>query len=567
MNPLFLICLLFAPLLFPHWNPTTATFASEEVGFLSTASRWVVDQSGRRVKLACANWAAHLDPIVAEGLGSRPVGDIAAAVRSMGFNCVRLTWPLYLVTNASLTSVTVGESLRRLGLVESAAGVAVNNPQFVDLTLIQAFKDIISIISKTKPELLYKDALLIMQKVVSTLDRHDIMVILDNQISTPGWCCSKYDGNGFFGDTFFDPNEWLRGLQIMAETFNSSRNVVGMSLRNELRGPKQNLVDWYRYMQMGAEAVHLVNPNVLVILSGLDYDKVLTFLSVKQVELTFEGKLVFELHWYGFSDGGDWKNGNINAVCANISRLMMVKGGFLLKQGFPLFLSEFGVDIRGYNQGDNHFLSCFLSVAAELDFDWAIWALQGSYYIREGKPNFDETYGVLSSDWRKPRNLNFLQRIEALQYPFQGPGLSNRSSHHIIFHPLTGLCVLQSRSNGEPVLGSCGEYQAWSYTSELNLVLKDAGLCLQAGADGEEVKFGTQCKNLGSKWVQITDSRMLLSTYAEDNGHMVCLDLGPENSIITSTCKCLVEEGPCSSESQWFKIVDSKEKVAHIIYS
>ncbi|KAG0461109.1 hypothetical protein HPP92_021406 [Vanilla planifolia] len=217
----------------------------------------------------------------------------------------------------------------------------------------------------------------------------------------------------------------------MAETFNSSRNVVGMSLRNELRGPKQNLVDWYRYMQMGAEAVHLVNPNVLVILSGLDYDKVLTFLSVKQVELTFEGKLVFELHWYGFSDGGDWKN---------------------------------------------------------------------------------------------------------------------------------GLCVLQSRSNGEPVLGSCGEYQAWSYTSELNLVLKDAGLCLQAGADGEEVKFGTQCKNLGSKWVQITDSRMLLSTYAEDNGHMVCLDLGPENSIITSTCKCLVEEGPCSSESQWFKIVDSNRE-------
>ncbi|KAG0450033.1 hypothetical protein HPP92_026964 [Vanilla planifolia] len=327
MNPLFLICLLFAPLLFPHWTPTTATFASG-VGFLSTSSRWVVDQSGRRVKLACANWAAHLDPIVAEGLGSRPVGDIAAAVRSMGFNCVRLTWPLYLVTNASLTSVTVGESLRRLGLAESAAAVAVHNPQFVDLTLIQAFKE-----------------------VVSTLDRHDIMVILDNQISTPGWCCSKYDGNGFFGDTFFDPNEWLRGLQIMAETFNSSRNVVGMSLRNELRGPKQNLVDWYRYMQMGAEAVHLVNPNVLVILSGLDYDKVLTFLSVEQVELTFEGKLVFELHWYGFSDGGDWENGNINEVCANISRLMMVKGGFLLKQGFPLFLSEFGVDIRGYNQG------------------------------------------------------------------------------------------------------------------------------------------------------------------------------------------------------------------------
>ncbi|KAG0462636.1 hypothetical protein HPP92_021112 [Vanilla planifolia] len=274
---------------------------------LSTSSRWVVDQSGRReARLRELGRASRSHrgrgPRQPTGWRHRRCGEVhgfqlrAAHVASL---------PRYQCFPDVSHSRRVA---RRLGLAESAAAVAVHNPQFVDLTLIQAFKE-----------------------VVSTLDRHDIMVILDNQISTPGWCCSKYDGNGFFGDTFFDPNEWLRGLQIMAETFNSSRNVVGMSLRNELRGPKQNLVDWYRYMQMGAEAVHL------------------------------------------------------------------------------------------------------------------------------------------------------------------------------------GFCVLQSRSNGEPVLVLVGNTRPGSYTSELNLVLKDAGLCLQAGADGEEVKFGTQCKNLGSKWVQITDSRMLLS--------------------------------------------------------
>lgn len=82
---------------------------------------------------------------------------------------------------------------------------------------------------------------------MSALARSNLMVILDNQLSKPGWCCSRYDGNGFFGDVYFDTDEWLGSLKIMATMFNSTSNVVGMSLRNELRGPNQNLTLWYRY--------------------------------------------------------------------------------------------------------------------------------------------------------------------------------------------------------------------------------------------------------------------------------------------------------------------------------
>jgi hypothetical protein len=72
------------------------------------------------------------------------------------------------------------------------------------------------------------------------------MVILDNQMTTPGWCCSTTDGNGFFGDKYFDPEEWLNGLKTMATMFRKTKNVVGMSLRNELRGPYENVSLWYR---------------------------------------------------------------------------------------------------------------------------------------------------------------------------------------------------------------------------------------------------------------------------------------------------------------------------------
>jgi hypothetical protein len=107
---------------------------------LSTASRWIVDEGGDRVKLTCVNWPSHLEPMLAEGLNKRPVGAIAADVAAMGFNCVRLTWPTFMVTNASYSSLTVEQSFQRLSLTDSLAGIRANNPDVIDMKLIDAFK-------------------------------------------------------------------------------------------------------------------------------------------------------------------------------------------------------------------------------------------------------------------------------------------------------------------------------------------------------------------------------------------------------------------------------------------
>lgn len=132
------LVLLAASLLACHHGCAAAAVAAPTT--LSTASRWVVDESGSRVKLACVNWPSHLEPVLAEGLGKRPVGAIAGDVAAMGFNCVRFTWPTFLVTNASYSSLTVAQSFLRLNLTESLAGIRVNNPELVDLKLIDAFK-------------------------------------------------------------------------------------------------------------------------------------------------------------------------------------------------------------------------------------------------------------------------------------------------------------------------------------------------------------------------------------------------------------------------------------------
>jgi hypothetical protein len=248
------------------------------------------------------------------------------------------------------------------------------------------------------------------------------MVILDNHVSKPGWCCGDDDGNGFFGDRDFDPDVWVDGLATMATIFAGVPSVVGLSLRNELRGPRQNTADWYTYMQRGAEAVHAANPRALVIMGGLSYDYDLSFLAARPVGVSFaaEGKLVFEVHWYSFSDARAWEAGNANEVCARAAREFERRGGFLLARGFPLFLSEFGADLRGGDLRGNRYFPCAAAVAAEHDLDWAYWALQGSYALRQGVAGMDEVYGVLDWSWTKPRNETVLPRIQALQRPIQG---------------------------------------------------------------------------------------------------------------------------------------------------
>ncbi|XP_076938600.1 glycosyl hydrolase 5 family protein-like isoform X2 [Bidens hawaiensis] len=510
-----------------HQNPTPEPSPS-----LSTTSRWIVDdrKNGERVKLSCINWVSHLETATPEGLSKQPLDVISKMILDMGFNCVRLTYPLFLFTDDELGSMTFRQSLMKLGLSGSIAGVQVNNPALVDLSLVNVF-----------------------QEVVSNLNDNNVMIILDNHISKPGWCCNDNDGNGFFGDVYFDPEVWMEGLSRVASMFKGYDNVIGMSLRNELRGRRQNIQTWYKYMQKGAERVHAVNPDVLVIVSGLNYDLDLSFLQKNPVTLSFSKKLVFEIHWYGFSDGNDWITSNVNEECGRVIDRMETNALFLLDQGYPLFMSEWGVDQSGTNDNDNRYLNCLLGWAAEHDLDWALWTIVGSYYYREGVGGMEESYGVLNWNWHEPRNSNFLEKISPLQSPFQAPGLSsNDGEHKILFHPSTGLCM-QSNSTS---LGPCSNAVRLDYTPDKFIRVKDTNYCLEAYEVNTLLQVIMCDDDLSSKWEAISASKMHLSSITK-NGTIVCLDIDSNNTIVTNYCKCLSDDYSCDPSSQWFKVINS----------
>ncbi|RWW72893.1 hypothetical protein BHE74_00019269 [Ensete ventricosum] len=447
---------------------------------LFTDGRWIVDASGTRVKLACVNWPSHLELMLAEGLSKQPLASITWKIYTMGFNCVRLTYPTFLLTNESLASLTVRQSFEIAGLDAAIPLIALHNPTFVDLNLLHAYK-------------------------VTTSSS---------------------------------------SLPLLIPTCGTSSEVHDRT-----------------YMQKGAEAVHGANQDVLVVLSGLSFDNDLGFLASRHVDVSFQRKLVFEVHWYAFSNGDAWVEGNPNKVCGSISGSVNTRAGFLLDRQLPLFVSEYGVDQRGGNLNDNRYLGCILAFLADKDVDWALWTLQGSYYLREGVVDKDEAYGMLTYDWAGVRNQTVLQKVRAVQQPFRGPGVSKTAPYIIIFHPSTGLCVtLGSLTLHTLDFGPCdGNMQAFHYTQQRTLTSIDSSLCVSATGAGDPVKFDS-CSDSGSSWNLVSDSGMHVSTTLPGDGTTLCLDVGP-NGVVTNPCKCLGDDANCDPESQWFKLVTSAKTI------
>jgi hypothetical protein len=62
---------------------------------------------------------------------------------------------------------------------------------------------------------------------------------------------------------------------------------------------------------------------------------------------------------------------------------------------FPVIMTEFG---HGQDTADyaTVYSTCLRSYLGGLNGGWMMWVLAGSYYIREGTQDYDETWGLFS---------------------------------------------------------------------------------------------------------------------------------------------------------------------------
>lgn len=205
---------------------------------------------------------------------------------------------------------------------------------------------------------------------------------------------------------------------------------MGLSLRNEVRQGIVQIVglgDWYTLMKRGAQAVHAANPDALVIIGGVNSATDLAHNEKDSLDFsTWSGKHVWEFHAYEFT-----VTFHVNFGLCALRKLAWGKfDGFLLTQGkeytAPLILSEFGVGMSGgpndgLSDADQSYLSCMVEYMTSNDADWAVWALQGTYYARNGQTDYEETWGLLDKDWTTWRNSKFPGMIGQMWNVSQGP--------------------------------------------------------------------------------------------------------------------------------------------------
>ncbi|KAJ4832363.1 hypothetical protein Tsubulata_002167 [Turnera subulata] len=526
---------MFRPILFLLFILVCKNIPSSHSLPLSTHKSWIVDETGRRVKLTCANWPSHVDTMLAEGLDKQPLPVLASEAVAQKFNCIRLTWATYMWTRPSYGSLTVEESFRRHNLTKAIAGITKHNPYLLHMTLVQAY-----------------------DTVVDVLGAYGLMLLLDNHVSYPTWCCGYDDGNGFFGDKYFNAEEWQLGLRTIARRYRGKTQVIAIGMRNELRGPRENLNDWYRYVPEAAKQIHEANPDVLVFMSGIGYATDLSYLKDRPLGFNLDNKLVFETHLYAFTAAPDshWVQRPVNEVCYTRIKALEDKLAFVTKgdNPTPLVLTEVGVNQQHFSPAHDRFLSCFQAYIAQRDLDWGLWAFQGGYYIRENQIGTDEEFGVLDISWNRIRNPTIQNRLEFAKRQSQDPD-SITSAAYVLYHPLTGTCV-RTNSKNRIYAGSCRAWSRWYHDAdEAPIRLMYTNVCIKAVGDGLPPILSTECLIPQSSWKLTSNSSHHLAA-RDEKGEQLCLHMDPNNEIVTRKCICVGDDPKCLDDptTQWFQL-------------
>ncbi|KAL3498923.1 hypothetical protein ACH5RR_041655 [Cinchona calisaya] len=315
----------------------------------------------------CCSGPGHLEPMLPERLHKRPLSEIAKQISLTEFNCVRLTYATHTLTR--LANLTLEQNFYKLGLNEVIVGTAKNNPDILGITVVEA-----------------------QRAVIVELSSHGVMVLLDNHVSHPMWCCGNDDGNRFFGDKYFDPIEWLRGLAIVSTMYKDT--------------------------------------------------------------------------------------------------------------SMP-----------------------------ENDLDWAVWSLQGSYYIKEGVHDPEETYAMLNYNWSTIRSPEFHSKLQLIQKKIQDP-TSKEENYLIMYHALRGKCA-RVDNNKEVHASECWEPSKWIHEGEGTPIrLKNTNLCLKAIGDGLPVALTNDCISQQSNWKLALNSLHKLASQGEKRDRIV---LGMESLLFSKS--------------------------------
>jgi len=345
----------------PGWTP-----GNDQVlpGFLSTKGKYIVDEKGRKVKLAGISWfggeTSNLSP---HGLWAKPLAHFIKVIKDHGYNHIRYPW-----TNEMFFEGAKTESINKM-----------ENPDLVELTPLE-----------------------IMDAVIDACGKAGLKVYLDRHRPLAGgqselWYVPKVS-----------EEQWIEDWQFLAKRYRNNPTVIGADLHNEPHGTAcwgcdEVERDWRLAAERCGNAIHEVNPDWLIIVEGNDHygeegwqkgesywwGGMLKGAKEFPVRLNVPNKLVYSAHDYDKNVHlQDWFT--VPEFPDNMPEIWDDKWGYLVKEDIaPVLIGEFGSLLR--DATDKKWLKNLVTYMKENEVHWTFWCLN---------PNSGDTEGILLYDWK-----------------------------------------------------------------------------------------------------------------------------------------------------------------------
>lgn len=337
---------------------------------LRTQGRQVVDAQGRRFKLSSLNWYGASDELfVPGGLDVQHRSTIAATIRQLGFNSVRLPY--------------ADELVMKNPIIE--AHLVSKNPDLAGLRAMDVF-----------------------EAVVRALTDGGLAVIINNHITSATWCCGINPCDAHWANDHLGPlcrvkqseDEWIEHWETMMRKLANNPLVIGLDLRNEVRGLWGTMpwAKWAAAAERCGNRLLEMNPDWLIIVEGTESANDLSGAGERPVELAVANRLVYSAHVYAWSGWGSREGRFEKRSYASFAETMRQNWAYLLDgDTAPVWVGEFGAPIQP-SVGDAHYWHNLMRFLRETDVDFGYWALNP----RKAKGNVSETYALVEDDWVTP---------------------------------------------------------------------------------------------------------------------------------------------------------------------
>ncbi len=375
---------------------------------LRTKGRYIVDSSGRRVKLRSINWyGASDDYYVPLGLYTKHRDELAQQIVTMKFNSVRLPFANQLLSHK---------------------------------------EPVVSHFLKANPDLLGKNPMEVFDSIIQSLTKVGLIVILNNHTSDATWCCSGNDNNGLWYNDQYSEERWIKDWEEMARRYKDNKYVIGADLRNELRRNHKMGIspdwgnggsnDWKKAAAKAGNAIHKISPHWLIVIEGLSYSADFSKIKSSPLRLNIANRIVYSPHAYHW-----FTNFSEETSYEEAKAYWNKKWGFFVKDldkpyTAPLWVSEFGNGLKSNKPNSKariwwKYLMCYMQ---EIDIGYSYWSFTGGKIKAANGPDTPKnentaytiswnnaTYGLNDRDWEPIKEDFRLQDIQRYLFPNRKP--------------------------------------------------------------------------------------------------------------------------------------------------